>query len=284
MPKPIDWTNYAERLNRVVTHIYDHLDDELDLNRLAEIACLSPHHWHRVYHAMFGETIAATVKRLRLHRAAGYLAQTSMAIEDIAARSGYPNLQSFTRIFGETYGMPPALYRRAGSHIQFQPSLPERTPVEHEISIQTLPALRAIGVEQSGSYMQIGRAFDTLHGWLGARNLLGPGMRSIGVYYDDPTATPEEELRARACVITDAPIAIEAPLQRTEVTGGIYAVLRHKGPYADMKAAYLWLYGQWLVQSGREAADAPVFEEYLNSPRDTAPKDLLSDICLPLRP
>ena len=38
----------------------------------------------------------------------------------------------------------------------------------------------------------------------------------------------------------------------------------------------------WLVQSGREAADAPVFEEYLNSPKDTAPADLVTEICLPL--
>jgi AraC family transcriptional regulator len=42
------------------------------------------------------------------------------------------------------------------------------------------------------------------------------------------------------------------------------------------------LYGTWLVQSVREAADAPVFEEYLNSPKDTAPADLITEICLPL--
>ena len=40
-----------------------------------------------------------------------------------------------------------------------------------------------------------------------------------------------------------------------------------------MRAAYEWLYGTWLVQSGREAADAPVFEEYLNSPKETAPSE-----------
>ncbi len=110
------WTNYEERLGRVTAYIHDHLDEELDLNRLAEVACLSPHHWHRIYHAIHGETIAATVKRLRLHRAAGYLANSAMTIEEIAARSGYKNLQSFTRIFGSVYGLPPAQYRRNGSH------------------------------------------------------------------------------------------------------------------------------------------------------------------------
>jgi AraC family transcriptional regulator len=51
-----------------------------------------------------------------------------------------------------------------------------------------------------------------------------------------------------------------------------------------MKPVYDWLFGDWLVQSGREAADAPVFEDYLNSPRDTPPTELRTDIHPPLRP
>ena len=61
--------SYVKRLTRVTSYIYDHLDDDLDLQNLAEVAALSPYHWHRVYHAIYGETVAATVKRLRLQRA-----------------------------------------------------------------------------------------------------------------------------------------------------------------------------------------------------------------------
>ena len=99
MSATIDRQSYEERVGRVVAYVFDHLDDELDLNRLAEVACLSPYHWHRVYCAMRGETIATTVKRLRLDRAATYLVQTAMPIDEIARKSGYANLQSFTRIW-----------------------------------------------------------------------------------------------------------------------------------------------------------------------------------------
>jgi AraC family transcriptional regulator len=50
-----------------------------------------------------------------------------------------------------------------------------------------------------------------------------------------------------------------------------------------MKAAYDWLYGEWLPQSGREPADAPAFEEYLNDPRSTPAPELRTNIYLPLR-
>jgi AraC family transcriptional regulator len=276
------WTNYEERLGRVTAYIHDHLDEELDLNRLAEVACLSPHHWHRIYHAIHGETIAATVKRLRLHRAAGYLANSAMTIEEIAARSGYKNLQSFTRIFGSVYGLPPAQYRKNGSHTGFQQAQREQSADMYEVTIKQLPEMKAVGVDHRGSYMEIGRAFEALFGWFGARGLIAPDLRMAGLFYDDPSSVPEAELKSRGCVIVGKTLAVEAPAVATEIAGGSYAVLRHKGPYADMRAAYRWLYGTWLLQSGREIADRPILEEYLNNPRYTPPTELLTDICLPL--
>ncbi|WP_456095319.1 helix-turn-helix domain-containing protein [Paraburkholderia sediminicola] len=97
---------YETRLGRVLDHIYDHLDEPLDIDRLAQIACMSPYHWHRIFQAMYGETVATTVRRLRLHRAAGYLANGSMPIAEIAERSGYSSLQSFSRTFRAVFGMP----------------------------------------------------------------------------------------------------------------------------------------------------------------------------------
>ena len=100
---------------------------------------------------------------------------------------------------------------------------------------------------------------------------------------DDPSVVPERELRLLAGVVPPGEIRVEPPLRHTAIAAGPYAVLRHRGPYANMKAAYEWLYGVWLPNSGREAADAPVFEESLNNPRGTAPADLLSEINLPLK-
>jgi AraC family transcriptional regulator len=275
--------SYEGRIGRVVAYVFDHLDDDLDLDRLAEIACLSPWHWHRVYAAMRGETIAATVKRLRLDRAATALVQTPLSIDAIAKRSGYPNLQSFTRIFKSVYGMPPATYRRKGSHTQFCVAAEGGRASTYDVRIETMPPMTAVTVEHIGPYMEIHRAFDRLLGWLGARQLLGADLRLFGIFYDDVATVPGERLRSRAAAAAPGGFPMAAPVERVDLPGGDYAVLRHKGPYADMRAAYAWLYGAWLPRSGREPADGPNLEEYLNSPRDTAPTELLSDLYLPLR-
>ena len=153
-----------------------------------------------------------------------------------------------------------------------------------EVTIRHIPAARMAVVPHRGSYMEIGKAFETLFGTLGARGLLRPGLCMKGIYYSDPTSVPEAELRSAAGILLpDADFPVAPPLERAELRGGDYAVLRHKGPYTDMRPAYDWLYGEWLVQSGREAADAPCFEDYLNNPREVAPSELLTDICLPLK-
>lgn len=270
---------YLDRLQRVKAYIYAHLDEEIDLNRLAEVACLSPYHWHRVYAAVEGETIHATVKRLRLHRAAGQLAQTAQPLEEIARRAGYSSGAAFSRAFSAVYGQPPADYRRNGSHSRFRSAGADGS---HAVEIREIPPGRLVALPHRGSYMDIGLAFDGVVRTLGARGLLREPLEMAALYYDDPASVPEAELRSSAGLLSDVPA--EPPLEAVAIPGGSYAVLCHKGSYADMRFAYDWLFGHWLLASGREPADGPCLERYLNGPQDTKPADLLTEICIPLKP
>ena len=285
MNKSHSWTDYQERLSRVTAYIHDHLADELDLNRLAEVAHLSPFHWHRVYQALYGETIAATVRRLRLSRGSGYLANTNLSIAQVARKCGYPNAQSFTRAFTTVYGMSPMRYRAEGCHVAFRQALTQGDAgaAAYTVDVRWVPTVELAGIAHFGSYMQIGKAFEVAYTRMAAQGLARPAMRWLAVYEDDPFAVPEAQLHSRAGLSLPPEGGVpQPPLEPFTLGGGRCAVLRHQGPYATMRAAYQWLYGQWLVRSGYEAADRPVFEEYLNNPRDTAPEQLLSDIYLPL--
>lgn len=285
MNKTHSWTDYQERLSRVQAYIHDHLDQPLDLARLAEVAHLSPYHWHRVYQALYGETIAATVRRLRLHRATGYLAHTALPIEQVARKCGYPNVQSFTRAFSALYGTSPSRYRAEGSHTVFRQGAAQPLAAGYVVELREVPQVQLAGVLHKGSYMRMGKAYAQAYTGMAAQGLMRPDTRWMAVYYDDPYAVPEAQLHSRAglSLPADHRGALQVPLEPFALGGGLCAVLRYRGPYASMRAAYRWFYGQWLVQSGHAAANLPVFEDYLNNPRDTAPADLLTDIYLPLQ-
>lgn len=277
------WTAYEKRLLRVSAYIYEHLEEDLDLDRLSEIACLSAYHWHRVYRAVHNETLAGTVRRLRLHRAAGDLVRSDRSVRDIAARWGYPNLQSFNRTFAAVYGLPPARYRKEGSHRAYEPEKDKESSRMFDVTIRTMPEQTLLAVPHSGSYMGIGKAFEALYGALFSRNIFRPDMRMIGIFLDDPDLVPQAKLRSFACVTAGTEAPAEAPLVRRTLAEGDYAVLRHQGPYANMGAAYRWLYATWLPASGRSIRDEVMFETYLNNPREVPPNELLTEICLPLQ-
>jgi transcriptional regulator GlxA family with amidase domain len=50
--------------------------------------------------------------RLRLTRAAGYLATTSANVRQVARLAGYDNEASFSKAFRRAFGRPPGEYRR----------------------------------------------------------------------------------------------------------------------------------------------------------------------------
>jgi len=278
-------SDYAMRLERVFRWLADHLDDTLDLSRLADVAAMSPYHFHRIYHAMQGETAAETVRRLRLHRAAVELITGELPVARIAGRAGYGSQEAFTRAFKAAYGVPPARYR--ASFVP-SPTLGRTedamdTTMTYEATIRETPALRVAALAHHGDYINIGSTFERLMAMAAGQDLLGPWTRSIGIYYDDPASTPREALRADACVTLPDGKLPDGDLRLGEIRGGRYAVTLHVGPYAELHFPYTWLYGTWLPKSGEEAAHAPSIEEYLNDARVVPPSELRTEIWLPLR-
>ncbi|MBV6656497.1 MAG: AraC family transcriptional regulator [Devosiaceae bacterium] len=277
-----NWQAYEERVSRVTGYIHEHLDEPLDLDRLAEVACLSRFHWHRVYRAIQGETVANTLKRVRMTRAGFDLVESELSLAAIARRSGYPNPRSFSRAFADIYGVTPAAYRRSGGRGQSQKPHYRTDCTMYTVTVEDLPERSTIGLLHKGSYTSIGESFERLVSITATRGLM-PHMRGmVGIYYDDPMGTPEDELRSRASIIVDDPTLADAPLEAETLVGGRYAVLTLTGPYSDLPAAYDWLYAVWLKQSDHALRAAPPYEDYLNNPRDTPASELITKICVPL--
>ncbi len=273
---------YEERLVRVLDHIHDHPAGDLSLDALADVAAFSRFHWHRVFRAMTGETTAQAVRRVRLHRASIALVQTAQPFARIARDVGYPNAASFTRAFTDHYAATPAAFRNRGELRPFSRRSIPRITAMHPIDIRDEPARRLASMPHKGLYHEIGRAFERLSATMAARGLFAHAGDMVGVFYDDPSAVAPADLRSHAGfeIVGDAGIA--APIETVHLSAARNAVLTCKGPYAGLPAAYDQLYSVWLPASGEEPADAPAFEVYKNSPMNTAPDDLITELHLPL--
>ncbi|MBT2969598.1 MAG: AraC family transcriptional regulator [Candidatus Thiodiazotropha sp. (ex Ctena orbiculata)] len=285
--------SYRQRVIRVVEYIYDHLDADLNVHRLAEVAYMSPYHFHRIYRELAQETLNASIRRLRLHRAAGELIRSTKPIPRIAKEAAYGSPEAFSRAFAQQFGESPANYRNSrserggrndGPFLAMLPPDNKEYSEMYTVEILETDPVKLIGYPHQGDYMEIGRAFERLAVYAASHQLFSESTRSIGLYYDDPKSVEVEKLNAFAGMTlakeTEVPRDDET-LQVSEIPGGTCASLVFKGPYAELEKPYDWFFGEWLPQSGYEAADFPPFEEYLNDPKDTPPSELLTRInCL----
>jgi len=151
------------------------------------------------------------------------------------------------------------------------------------VIIRTDPARRLAAVPHTGPYYEINRAFEKLGSTVAARGLYGRFGHMVGVYYDSPANVKPADLRSHAGLEAPPDLAIDPPLEEVTLSAGRHAVLTFTGPYVGLPAAYDQLLGVWLPASGEVPADGPMFEVYLNSPMDTPPEALVTEICLPLR-
>ena len=125
-------------------------------------------------------------------------------------------------------------------------------------------------------------AWGKMMAWAGPKGIFGPQTRIIGVGHDDPASTSPEYIRYDACVTVGPDFQADGEAFIAEIPGGEHATVIHKGPYDQLEKTYMWLYGQWLPKSGREAALRPCYEVYLNCPQNTPLEELLTEINVPL--
>lgn len=283
--RPATLDSYQTRLERVLAYIHSHLDEPLTMERLADIACLSPFHFHRIFSAFLGETINAHVRRIRLEQAALRITDTGESMTEVALSVGYETPAAFTRAFRGLFGISPSAYRKQQTPF---PPLAGQLTVEEIFAmkpeIHELQEMKVLFVKKTGPYAEVaGKAWETLMKFAYQHRLLNPATLCIGVGHDDPAVTPEEQLRYDACITFTGDVQPEGEVGLQTIAGGRYAVFLHKGAYTGLSETYRSIYAGWLPNSGYALREVPCFEKYLNrDPRRTKPENLRTEIWVPV--
>ena len=287
---------YYRRINRALDFIVRHLDRPCTVEEVAAEAAFSRFHFQRIFRSLTGESVSELDRRLRLERAAYRLRREPITVIEVALDAGYDSAEAFSRAFRRGCGMSPSRYRRARpppafgaatAQVRYHPGEervelnPPTGDISMEIRIKTLGATKVARMPHIGPYNEVGPSFERLFAWavaIGAR----PG-RVISISYDNPESVAPESLRCDACLELETDASPPPGISMDSIGAGRWAVYTHRGPYDGIADAYRRMFGSWLPGSGEEIDDRPCMECYHNSPLDTAPEDLLTDLCLPLR-
>ena len=255
---------------RALIHVEANLDRDLSVPAVAGAADLSASRFHRIFAAEIGETPQVYVARLRLDRAAFYLATQQGPIADIAVAVGYETPETFTRAFVRRFATTPSAYRAAAPVMARTPA--RRPGLEQEARRPALSAVRPVELRPQpvaflrhiGPYEDVdGSLFDELAAWSrGRAGVTGPWL---GIGHDAPGITPAERLRFDACLGVAAEQHGRGRVAFQTVPGGWYATATHTGPYATLPEAHRSVYATARAFAGYRVAGLPLVECYLTS-------------------
>ncbi len=98
-------------VSKTIKYIQEHLDGDLSLTNLADVACHNPSYLSRIFKSQVGTNLYDYILDLRMKKSIEMLLKTNMHIKDIGKSVGYDSTPSFTRAFRKFTGKAPSEYR-----------------------------------------------------------------------------------------------------------------------------------------------------------------------------
>ena len=103
--------NTYNKLSEVYTYINKNFDQKIRIEKLAEIACMSPRNFQRIFTQINKLSPTRYLIKIRLEKARGWLISTHWGISQIAFRAGFQESSYFSSQFKKTFGISPRQYR-----------------------------------------------------------------------------------------------------------------------------------------------------------------------------
>jgi len=274
---------YVQRVNLAIDHVVSRLGQPLRLNDVSRAAGLSPFHFHRVFHAMVGVTLADFVKRLRLEKALHMMSHGGRAsLTTIALSCGFSSSSDFSRAFKQRFGVPPSAFDlkswRNAHLVELEATVPgaparlhlDKLPTAHNpdgfrVQIRALPARTVAYIRVRNPYQgdAVAKATHRLIAWA-ERNALSDGQW-LGYQWDNPEITSLEDCQYHIAVEAER-FTPKGEIGRFRFPPMVVAQVELRGGIDLELRALQWIYGTWLPRSGYVPDDHPGFEAFMGRP------------------
>ena len=285
--------DYLAHVRNAIEYIEKNLDQDIKTADVAKEVAFSMYHFHRIFLAVVGNSVAGYIRRRRLTKAAFELVKTNKKIIDIALDYRFETPESFARAFKRMYGITPGQYRKRKPYTYYlhQTEIDE-TILRHlnggitmEPRIVDKDEFRIIGMRYYGENKnnEIAQLWDQFVPRIHEIKNQIHGNISYGICYPVEEQTENSEFEYIASVeVSDLEEIPEGMFGRPVPTQR-YAVFTHKGLVEKIRETYKYIYGTWHPKSGYDLVRAPDFEYYDERFDPDNQEESELDIYIPIR-
>jgi len=271
----VEHSDYKTAFMAAVDYIESHLEEDLKVSRVARQVGYSPYHFHRMFRASMGESIADYIRRRRLAKACQLLRDSEQSIYEISLASAFDSQESFTRAFKKMFGVTPGVFRKEKKIIMESQTIP--------FSIELLEHLNE-GITMEPVFKErkrelaigLGASFgkdphqDISDLW----TKFEPRMKEIKNAVEGYTfgicleEHPEIEIQEGDSFIYLAAVPVTSidyvpeGMYACEIPANRYAVFTHKGSIDKITHTVNYIWGTWVPRNTKIIKKDPDFELY----------------------
>ncbi len=280
---------WLDCLNEAVVYMEAHLEDGVDLERVAQIARCSPFHFQRMFSYIADLPLSEYVRRRKMTRAAFDLQNGSEKIIEIALKYGYESPTAFNRAFQSVHGIAPSAARMEGVKLKAYPPISFKITIKGEAEmnyrIEKKDAFKIVGVRQHFA-MNIEDSFANVPLFWQTTAQSGAIPRLCALMNREPYGV----LGVSTCMNGkdfDYYIAVSTQSETPEgfadyvVPECTWAIFECIGPMpAAIQTLQKRIVAEWLPSSGYEYANAPDIEVYFEGNQQA--EDYKCEVWLPV--
>ena len=104
--------DYYGYIYKILEYVDMNYANPISMNDLSDVTGLSADYMTRKFKAALHMTPSEYIRRFRIARAMELLCTTDLSVSEIAQRTGFSDVSLFSRVFKQSAGLPPALYRK----------------------------------------------------------------------------------------------------------------------------------------------------------------------------
>ncbi len=266
-----DDSQKISRINDVLNYIHQDITRELLGKHLASVAAYSEQHFHRVFKEVVGESMHQYIRRTRLEYAANQLMfDTSSTVVDIANKSGFSSVSSFSRAFSELFSCSPGAWRNTVITRFDKPYLRDKeiarcyekiaTQPISDPTIIEVPERRVAYIRHVGYNRSIKRTWQLLKAWASSEQRSFKAQ--YGIHHSNPAWVDLEHCHYVACVEIDRPLLRRGLVNQLTIPKGLYARFSLIGRYGELLPQISQIQESWLPNSGLKMQSTPAYVHY----------------------
>ncbi|AZA47843.1 AraC family transcriptional regulator [Chryseobacterium carnipullorum] len=296
---------HKKRIIKAIRYIDNHLEDDLSLEKIAEIGMYSSFHFHRIFKLITGETLQNYIIRKKTEKSAFYLSvKKDMKMKEIYLDLGFSNHSVFSKTFKKYYGMAPSAFRNSApetfhkilqisgknghvdtvfsQYICHVENLLKWTKMNLKIEVKELPEMNLASVMSLG-VAHVESSFNVLIEWAKNKHLFPrDNVKMISVYHDSFKVTPADKVRIHACMLLDEKLEEQNGVVFSETTdAGKYIVGSGECTLDDFEQCWVSLF-LWMNEHHYSMRKSFPFEIYHSNFKEHPEGKMQVDFCIPI--